>query len=114
MCGYYGTNFVEMLRRVFCPLPHVGLLLRRILRRTSWFGVIIYTSKVSGFPGVKPMIHGHTIHLKKVHKLCGRMTMQAQEETVGALSDTMLLAVFVYALYHTDGFLADMFDKSHR
>jgi hypothetical protein len=44
------------------------------------------------------MINGNTINPKNVYKLCGSMTLKAQENTMCTLSDTMMLALFVYSM----------------
>jgi hypothetical protein len=93
-----GANLMEILGKGFRPLPNLHFLLWRTFGRTSLFGIVIQASKVSRFPRLKPMINGNTINLKNIRKLCGRMTLKTQEKTMYTLSDTMMLAVFVYSL----------------
>ena len=60
------------------------------------------------------MINRETIDLKNLHQLRGSKTMITQKKALGTLSATMMLALFIYSLYHTNGFLTYLFSKSPR
>jgi len=60
------------------------------------------------------MINRNTIDLKNFHKLWGSMMLKTQENTMSTLPYPMMPTLFVYSLEHTDGFLAYIFNKSHR
>ena len=98
MCSNADRHLLERLGACFGPRAHLGFLLWRTFGRTSWFGLLRQTSEASRCPGVAPMRDGKTIDLKHCHKLWSSMTLTTQAKTMGTLPDTMMLALFVYAL----------------
>ncbi len=56
-------------------------------------------------PGIEPMIKGDAIYLKNVSKMRGRVTLRTQHNTMSALADAVMTALFVNAVKQLQGFV---------
>src|SRR5262245_5224566 len=65
-----GPNLVQISGKVFSPLANLFLVLCSQFGGTSTSVALIQTTESTRFPGIKPMINGHTIDLKNLLKLC--------------------------------------------
>src|SRR5437773_2399230 len=78
-----------------------GILLRFLLFFSCKLGtastpfMIIESSKTTRFPSIKPMIDCQTTHIKNMHKIMGHLAIKAEENTMSALSDTVMLTLFI-------------------
>ena len=51
------------------------------------------------------MINGDAIYLKNVSKMRGRVTLRTQHNTMSALADAVMTALFVNAVKQLQGFV---------
>jgi hypothetical protein len=59
------------------------------------------------------MIDCKTIYIKNMHKLIGSMAIQAKENTMSTLSDTVMLTLFIASAEQMLCLKTEIVDKSH-
>jgi len=91
---------------LFDVLVHLLLFCEGEFGRTSTSFMIIQSSKTSCVPGIKPVIECQTFYRKNLHECIRGHALETQQNTMGTLSDTMMLTLFMQSTEYTLGFRA--------
>src|SRR4029453_14507108 len=102
---YQEPNLVQIPGKVFCPLANLPFVFCRQFGGTSTSFALINTTKPARFPRIQPMVNSNTINMKNLLQLCCCIGFRAEENTMGTLSHTIMLARFVDSLEYALRFL---------
>src|ERR1700745_1600933 len=93
-----ASNLRQIAGKIFCPLPHLFVVCCSQFGGPSTSCARIQTTESARFPRLHPMVHGKTIDVKNLLKLCCCRALCAEETTMSGLSHTIMLTTFVDAL----------------
>ena len=88
-------HLLHILRMLCHVVVYFLLFSVRQFGRASTPFMVIESCKTTRFPRIEPMIDRQTLHMKNIHKLCGSPASKAEKNTLGTLSDTMMLTLFI-------------------
>src|SRR5262245_43895017 len=107
------NDLFHSLRILFNILLCLRLLFYGKLGRASTPFMIIESYKMMGFPCIKPMVDRQPIDIKNVHKISRRSALETEENTMSALSDTMMLTFFITSPEQTLCLKTEIVNKAH-
>ena len=105
-------NFSDLSRMLFDILLCLILFFCCKLWRMSTPFFVIESSKMMRFPGIKPMVEGHTINRAYGHECRSRSALGAQYHTMSALSNTRMLTLRIPSMKHAARFWASIVNTS--
>src|SRR6266436_1368556 len=88
---------------LFDVLLHLLLFCDGELGRTSTSFMIIQSSKTSCVPGIKPVVERQTFYIKNLPEFMRGHALETQQNTMGTLSDTMMLTLCRQSTEYTLG-----------